>query len=259
MARIMKIIMMIPLLYLAVIPFLLEGFHNSTLCSRVVINIVDSSHYNFVTKSQILNLVYNDNIRILGGTIEDIPVSAIENRINELRELKTAEVYIDFDGTLYVYADQRNPLFRIIPDEGGDFFMDEEGYIFRKRNLYTPRLHIAVGNIDITPAMLENVSVLDTCIKKTILKDLFHFVKYIRNDGFWSAQIDQIYIDSREEIDLFPRVGNHLIHLGPVDNFDGKLRNLQALYEEVMPVAGWNRYSMINLEYKDQIVCRRRQ
>jgi hypothetical protein len=28
MARIMKIIMMIPLLYLAVIPFLLEGFHN---------------------------------------------------------------------------------------------------------------------------------------------------------------------------------------------------------------------------------------
>jgi cell division protein FtsQ len=148
---------------------------------------------------------------------------------------------------------------RIIPDEGGDFFIDEEGYTFRRRNLYTPRLHIVGGNVDITPGMLDSVSVLDTGFKNTILRDVFHFVQYINSNPFWSAQIDQIYVDSREEIDLFPRVGNHLIHLGTAENYEGKLRNLEAFYDKILPEAGWNRYSLINLEFRDQIVCKRRQ
>ena len=122
-----------------------------------------------------------------------------------------------------------------------------------------PRLHIVGGNVDITPAMLEGVSVLDTSFKDTTLRDIFYFVKYIKNNSFWSALIDQIYVDNRDEIDLFPRVGNHLIHLGTAENYEGKLRNLEAFYDKILPEAGWNRYSSINLEFKDQIVCKRRQ
>ncbi len=49
------------------------------------------------------------------------------------------------------------------------------------------------------------------------------------------------------------------IHMGTMENFRGKLRNLEVFYKEVLPVAGWNRYSMIDLEFRDQIVCRKRQ
>jgi cell division protein FtsQ len=254
-----RILLVIPVLYLAVIPFLLESYHNSQPCSRVVIHIIDSSDHRFVTKSQLMNLVYRDNARILGSAIKSISIGDIEKRINRLKELRIAEAYIVFDGTLHIWADQRNPLMRVIPDRGGDYFIDEDGYTFRRRNLYSPRLHIVGGNINITPAMLENVSVFDTSMKDVLLRNLFLLVKYINNDKFWSAQIDQIYVDNREEIDLFPRVGNHLIHLGSLENYEGKLRNLEAFYDKVLPVAGWNRYSMINLEFKDQIVCRRRE
>jgi cell division protein FtsQ len=173
--------------------------------------------------------------------------------------LKVAEVYIAIDGSLHVFVDQRNPVLRVIPDEGGDYFMDEDGFMFRRRNLYTPRLHIVEGNINVTPAMLDSVSVLDTTIKNTILKDVYHFVNYINSDNFWSAQIDQISVDSRNEIDLIPRVGNHLIHLGTFENYKGKLRNLQAFYDKILPEVGWNKYSNIDLEFKDQIVCKKRQ
>ncbi|HUV01595.1 MAG TPA: hypothetical protein VMW32_11580, partial [Bacteroidales bacterium] len=97
-----------------------------------------------------------------------------------------------------------------------------------------------------------------TAIKNSILKDIYHLVKYIRNDNFWSAQIDQIYVDSNDEIDLVPRVGNHMIHLGTAENVDGKLRNLATFYEKVLPEVGWNKYSKINLAFKDQIVCKKR-
>ncbi len=107
--------------------------------------------------------------------------------------------------------------------------------------------------------MPDSVSILDTLIKNSILKDLYHFVNYIDGNDFWSAQIDQIYVDRKDEIDLIPRVGNHTVHLGTFDNYREKLRNLSAFYDKVLPEVGWNKYSVINLEFSDQIVCKRRQ
>ncbi|MCX6333868.1 MAG: hypothetical protein NT092_06125 [Bacteroidia bacterium] len=259
MKKLLKILLLIPVLYLFALPVYYAVSSSSKPCSEIVVKITDSADYHFVTKRQLLNLAYGKNGKILGQPLKKVSAIDIENRINVLRELKVAEVYTTSDGELHIYADQRNPVVRILPDEGGDYFLDEDGFLFRKRNLYNPRLHIVAGNITITPAMLDSVSVLDTLIKHTILKDVYHFVNYIRDDDFWSAQIDQIYIDSRDEVNLIPRVGNNLIHLGTFENYEGKLRNLEAFYNEVLPEVGWNKYSTINLEYKDQIVCKRKK
>lgn len=258
MSRIVKILLVIPVLYLIIMPVYLVSSSYSKPCSRIIINIKDSSDYHFVTKRQLLNLVNSNSGRILGQPVKKVKVSDIENRINVLRELKVAEVFMAIDGSLNVYVDQRNPVMRVIPDEGGDFFVDEDGFVFRRRNLYTPRLHIIGGNINITPAMLDSLSVLDTAIKNTILKDVYHFISFINGNSFWSAQIDQVYVDGRDEIDLIPRVGNQTVHLGTFENYEGKLRNLSAFYDKVLPEVGWNKYSIINLEFKDQIVCKRR-
>ena len=126
-------------------------------------------------EKQLLNLAYGNSGNILGKPVKEIPVSEIESRINVLRELKVAEVYITIDGTVHIYADQRNPVMRVMPENGGDFFVDEDGIVVRRRNLYTPRLHIVGGNINISSEMLNGVSVLDTSIKNSILKDIYHW------------------------------------------------------------------------------------
>lgn len=259
MKKLFKILFLIPVIYLIAMPVYNAASSSSKLCSGIVISIADSADYHFVTKRQLLNLAYEGSGKILGQPLGKVSSQVIEKRIDRLRELKEAEVYKTTDGVLHLYVDQRNPLMRIIPDEGGDYFLDEEGFLFRKRNLYNPRLHIIEGNINITPAMLDSVSVLDTLIKGTILKDAYKFVKYISRDNFWSAQIDQIHVDSNDEINLIPRVGDHVIHLGSFEDFETKLNNLEAFYEDVLPVVGWNKYSVINLEYNGQVVCRKKQ
>ena len=256
--KIFKILLIIPVLYTIIIPFFFATSAISGPCTNILINITDSSDYHFVTRGHLMNLVYGTSSKILGRPLRDVPITDIEKRIKTIRELKEAEVYTTIDGTLHVYVNQRNPVMRIIPDEGGDFFVDEDGFLFRKRNLYNPRLHIIEGNIDITPAMLDSVSILDTNINSTILKDIYRFVDYIRGKNFWSAQIDQIYINKENEIDLIPRVGSHTIHMGTFENYKDKLRNLEAFYKKVLPEVGWDKYSVINLEFRDQIVCRRR-
>jgi cell division protein FtsQ len=258
MRKVLKILLIIPVLYLILIPVFLVSSANSRRCKGISIDIKDSSDYHFVTRRQLLNLVYGSTGKINGKPVKDISVSEIESKINGLRELKEAEVYMAIDGTIHVYANQRDPVMRVMPNGGGDFFIDNDGVVVRKRNLYTPRLHIVEGNVNISSAMLNGVSVLDTSIKNSILKDIYYLVEYINDNSFWSAQIDQIYVDNNDQIDLIPRVGNHVIHLGSTENLEGKFRNLATFYDKVLPEVGWNKYSVINLEYKDQIVCKKR-
>ena len=258
MKKFLKILLIIPVLYLIIIPVYMASSTNSRPCGGIVIDISDSSDYHFVTKRQLLNLAYGNSDRIIGKPVKKISVLANESRINVLRELKRVEVYMTIDGTVHVYVEQRNPVMRVMPDNGGDYFVDEDGVVMRRRNLYNPRLHIVEGNVNISSAMLNGVSVLDSSIKNSILKDIYHLVNYINDDKFWSAQIDQIYVDGNDEIDLVPRVGNQQIHLGTAEDYEGKLRNLEAFYDKVLPEVGWNKYSSINLEFKDQIVCKKR-
>lgn len=257
MNKLFKILCLVPLLYLIIMPAFFYDSSGSALCGGVSIDLKDSSAYHFVTKRNLLNVVHGHG-KVLGKPLKEIPLQEIEGRVKAVRELKTAEVYTGIDGQIHVCADQRNPVMRIMPDAGGDFFLDEDGVVVRKRNLYNPRLHIVGGNITITRKMLDGVSIFDTAVKNSVLKDIYFLVKYIDNDDFWSAQIDQIYVDDDNEIDLIPRVGNHMIHLGKTENFDAKLRNLETFYDKVLPEVGWNKYSLINLEYKDQIVCKKR-
>jgi cell division protein FtsQ len=258
MRKFFKMLALIPVLYLIVLPVYFANSTNSKVCGGIIIDIKDSSDYHFVTRKNLLNLAYGNSSKILGQPVKNVNLLEIENRINVLRELKVAEVYRTIDGNVHIYADQREPVMRIMPDGGGDFFLDEDGVIVRRRNLYTPRLHIVGGNINISSDMLNGVSVFDTSIKNTILKDIYHLVNYINDDDFWSAQIDQVYVDDDNKIDLIPRVGNQKVHLGTIENLEGKLRNLEAFYDKVLPEVGWNKYSVINLEYKDQIVCKKR-
>ena len=258
MNRLLRILLLIPTLYLVLIPVYFLQWHYSKPCRGMEITIVDSSRYHFVTRRDIQNTIISNNGSIVGKPVKDIRVAEIENTMGRYRELKAAEVYMSIDGILHIYADQRTPIMRVMANNGGDYFVDTEGVVVRRRNLYTPRLHIVGGNINISQAMLEGVSVLDTSIRNSILKDIYYLVNYIKNNRFWSAQIDQIFVDGHDEIDLIPRVGSHTVHLGSAENFEGKLNNLEVFYEKVLPEMGWNKYSIINLAFRDQIVCKQR-
>ena len=258
MSRIIRILLLVPTLYLVAMPFYYSRWARSKPCRRIEITIVDSSKYHFVTKKDIQNTIISSNGSLIGKPVKEIRVDEVEKTMGRYRELKTAEVCMDIDGILHIYADQRTPVMRVMAKNGGDYYVDAEGVVVRRRNLYTPRLHIVGGNINISQAMLNGVSVLDTSIRNSILKDIYYLVRYISKDDFWSAQIDQIFVDGNDEIELIPRVGNHKVHLGTAENYEVKLKNLRVFYDKVLPEVGWNKYSTINLAYKDQIVCRRR-
>jgi cell division protein FtsQ len=91
--------------------------------------------------------------------------------------------------------------------------------------------------------------------KESATTGLYKFALFLQDNEFWNSQIEQIYVHPGRDIELVPRVGEHRIMLGTLDNFREKLDNLRLFYEHVIPKVGWEKYSIINLKFKNQIVC----
>jgi cell division protein FtsQ len=64
-----------------------------------------------------------------------------------------------------------------------------------------------------------------------------------------------MYVNTDSEIELIPRVGDHTILIGNTNNLEEKMQNLFVFYTQAMKKAGWNEYEMINLKYRGQVVC----
>ena len=72
---------------------------------------------------------------------------------------------------------------------------------------------------------------------------------------FLASQIIQLYLNQNKEFELIPRVGNHVILFGDLDGMESKFEKLMLFYQKGVKQIGWNRYTLINLKYKNQLVC----
>jgi len=59
--------------------------------------------------------------------------------------------------------------------------------------------------------------------KSFAMRSLYKFGVFLQNDKFWNAQIEQINVTPTREIELVPRVGDHVVFLGKIDNFEENL------------------------------------
>ena len=253
----MKIVTIITGAALLLTPVFISTMTADATCEGVVITVADSSKHQFVTDDDIMNALRATGIRVTGEKISEIPLSKIEETVKAFKELKVAEVYISEDRKLHVYGNQREPVLRVVASYGGDFFIDREGVIMRRHNLYTPNLHVLEIDMVFNAEQMTGTSIFESEKTENLVK-AFELVNYIRGDSFWNGMIDQLSMTRDGRVTLVPHVGNHTVKLGRVENYEEKLHNLLVFYRQAMPVAGWDRYRVVNVEYRGQVVCQRR-
>ena len=86
-------------------------------------------------------------------------------------------------------------------------------------------------------------------------KTLIPFFQYIENNEFWKAQISQIIVAKDGGIVLIPTIGTTRIDFGLATNIENKFKKLFIFYQKVIPNKGWNKYSWVQLKYKNQVIC----
>ena len=244
--------------------FLVFGFtgdkNHEVLCKELKITLADSINSGFYKKSDIEKIVLSSDFKVLGYPLCEINTREIESRLLEKPYLKSAEVFYNVEGSLFVKITQRKPVVRIITYAGNTFYLDKEGYILPERGNFVPHILVANGYFseDNSLKNVINIEAIKDKKKYSEWYDALDLANFINSDEFWKAQIVQIYLNREQDIELIPRVGAHQIILGSAQNYEEKFSKLRILYAEGLKYQGWNNYEIINLKYTNQVICTKR-
>jgi cell division protein FtsQ len=232
------------------------------LCTNIRVVIADSSVNRFVRREDIPAIFRRSGLTYFGKKIAEIPTQEMEKALTERSLIRHANVYTTADGTLHVTIVQRKPIVRVYADNGQSFYIDDEGFIIRPYSGYTSHVPVASGRIASPFGSSFRGSMFAFFEEKkkrdALLEQLYAFARYVSESPFWQAQIVQIYVAAQEKVELIPRIGANVIHLGSFENFEYKLHKLEAMYEKGMALKGWNAYDAIDLSFGNQVVCRKK-
>jgi len=193
----------------------------------------------------------------------EIDLHNLEIALNNCPPIERAEAYKTIAGKVVIEIRQRSPILRVIDAYNASYYIDNKGYVMRLSGNYTSRVIIANGNIHCPIPENGKISVLnvDNYLKDKhyMLGDLFKLAQFIADDDFWNAQVQQIFVNASGDFELIPRVGAQVIVFGDYSDCEAKFSNLMSFYKNGLPAVGWNKYETINLKYKGQVICTKRE
>lgn len=214
-----------------------SGSEKANVCKNLEIILADSSNIQLITQKDIAQILEENELNPIGKTIKNIRTESIEDILHKNPMIKVAECYKTPTGTVTIHVIQRCPKFRVVGF--GSYYMDIDRKPMPVSTNYAAYVPVVSGRVTVSMASGK----------------MFDFVSYITDNPFWNAQIEQIYVRDDLKIELVPRVSDAIIVLGTLDNYQTKLEKLYKLYQKGFNVIGWNKYKVIDLQYKDQVVC----
>ena len=180
-----------------------------------------------------------------------VDVKRVEKVLEQDPFIENAEVFIDASDSLNVKITQREPICRVIDNNGLNYYMDKNGIKIPPSKYYSARVIIVTGTVP--PHVTDFLQK-----KKYGLKDVYNLVTRLLADDFYKTFIQQIHVDAGGEFTLIPVLGDQKIRIGNLDDLDDKLKRIRIFYDEAMPYEGWKKYATISVKYRGQIVCKKK-
>lgn len=229
---------------------------SSMLCKQVNINIEDEATNGFISGQEVKSRLNNNGIYPLGKPLKEINSRKIEETLKQSPFIKNAECYKTEDGHVCISLTQRLPTLHVMATNGDDYYLDDDHRIMPNSH-YTSNLIVATGYID----------------RRYARNYISYLADAIMANDFWKNQIEQINVLPDLGVELVPRVGDHIVYIGQLpktkyiadrrklvtDYTNVKMDRLKKFYKHGLSQAGWNKYSYINVEFDNQIICKKRK
>ncbi len=177
------------------------------------------------------------------SSIRELNLMDLETMLEGDDRIKEAEIYIDNKDRLHVEIEQRVPILRVFSKANTSYYLDMDGNEIPAYRGATIRVPVASGNIEnYDPKLLHEK-------RESRLKDVYKLAKYIHEDEFLAALIEQIDVRENGEVMMVPKVGRQKLDFGHVENMEERFEKLKVLYKGGMEQVGWRKYSVLTLKY----------
>ena len=208
-------------------------------CTDVELIIKDTVYAGFITKKEVLSMLRKKKLDPIGRNMDEIRTALIEEALSTHPLIDRVECYKTPSEKIGVEVSQRIPIMRVMSNRGENYYLDNKGTVMPPDAKCVAHVPLATGDIE----------------KSFAMKELYKFGVFLQRNPFWDAQIEQIYVHSDQNVELLPRVGDHLIYLGQLKGYEHKLERVKSFYRKALNQVGWNKYSRINVEFDNQIIC----
>ncbi|WP_238910931.1 cell division protein FtsQ/DivIB [Blattabacterium cuenoti] len=179
-------------------------------------------------------------IEKLKKKIGQLCIFTMEKKLNNYPFIKKSEVFLSVDGTLNIKILQKEPILRI-KNGNKEYYLTKEAENLELSSIYSSKVLLAKGSFS-----------------KEEKKHLSDLAQTINSDEFFKNQIISIKKMVPNLFILIPKIGNHHIILGNIKDFKSKLNKLKAFYKQYLNKIDMNQYQNIDLQYKDQVVAKKR-
>ncbi len=242
--------------YFVVATWLNQQKEEKQVCQEIRIVITDSTEHRFVQPKDIQEALQALPESLIGKHLDQVNLYELEESLQKQGAINRVEASINQQGTLRLEVNQRKPIARF-QTKTGAFYVDREHYFFPWSSQFTAYVPIISGNIPIQ--LEENHRGKVSGMEASWIQKMLQLVDYLDTHPFWQAQIQQIHVEKNGHLSLYTRVGDQVIRFGKPENIDLKFRKLNSFYDHIVPTDGWNTYSEINLEVRDQVICTQRK
>ncbi len=211
-----------------------------------------SNGFNLIRQAEVEDILHKGfGFTLRGVHFDELDINRIERVLEADPFIQEAEAFVDGGNNLQLEIVQREPVIRIIDAQNANYYLDKEGIKMPLSKHFTARVLVATGNIPpYSPDFLKR--------KKYLLKDIYDLGIKIAENDFLNPLVEQLFVNKEGDMILVPKVGNQKIMIGNIENLEDKLYRLEQFYKKALPFEGWDKYSLINLKYKNQIICKKR-
>jgi len=224
---------------------------DTSRCKGVEITIKGADANVFVDEADIMQGIRQvESGDPVGKPVGAFNLKMMEAQLEKNIWIKSAELFFDNNEVLRVNVQEREPVARVFTATGNSFYIDQELTMLPLSDKFSARLPVFTG----FPSDARVLAPADS----SLLAEIRDVSLAIQQDTFCMALIDQVDITDRREFDMLPKVGNQLIRFGTGTDAEEKLNKLKLFYKEIMATTGLAEYSVISLQYKNQVVAKKR-
>ncbi len=208
-------------------------------CENIHLSVADYDDFKFISENDVQVQLQNSGVYPVGKLHSDIDLTEMEVSLLKLNMIKSVKCYFATNGDVNVAVTQRVPVFRVM-EEGRSYYIDNERKRMSTSIKFSAYVPVVTGNVNFEFA----------------ITNLYDFIVYLQSESRWRSAFTQIYVYPDNKVELVPRVGDFIIKMGSLDRYEAKLKKLDKFLKVLPKYHSWDKYSVINLEFRDQVVCR---
>jgi len=216
-------------------------------CTGISIVVRAAKNSELLTKSDILNILKQNNFEWEGKMIEEIKRPSIKKILAQENYIKSVDNVYFLGSKLQIEVSLHDILLKVVPNHGEKFLLDVNGTYLP----YSPKVG---SDVIVATGFISNKN-KTIPIENTEFYELFQMASLIKKDPFYENLFNKLYVNDKQEIILFPKDEKLPVLFGTVQDAESKLKTLKYMYKEVLPYMNENKYAQLDVRFKNRIVA----